>query len=84
MNLIGWNCRRLGNPRMVREVCDIARQKALKILFLRETKCSSSIVDQLKSKTNFFGISVNAIGRSGGLALLWAKDIDISILSFFH
>ncbi|XP_071933169.1 uncharacterized protein [Coffea arabica] len=45
---------------------------------------SSQVVERLKSKINFFGISVDADGRSGGLALLWAKNIDISILSFFH
>ncbi|XP_071933219.1 uncharacterized protein [Coffea arabica] len=84
MNIIRWNCRGLGNPRTVREVRNIARQKVSKILFLYKTKCRSSIVERLKSKINFFGISVDANGRSGGLAFLWAKDINVSILSFSH
>ncbi|XP_027086733.2 uncharacterized protein [Coffea arabica] len=48
----------------------------------RKTKCSSSFVEKLKQQFGWFGIGVDAQGTSGGLALLWKKDLDISLNRF--
>ena len=36
-------------------------------------------MDKLKTQFGWFGMGVDAKGFSGGLALLWKKDIDISL-----
>ncbi|KAK6156521.1 hypothetical protein DH2020_010769 [Rehmannia glutinosa] len=38
--------------------------------------------DKLKYVLGFFGVSVPPVGRSGGLALLWRQNIDVSLRGF--
>lgn len=54
------------------------------LLFLTETRCSFSYMEALKVKWNYHGVVVDKVGLSGGLALLWRKDVDISLMSFSH
>jgi hypothetical protein len=70
MNLLSWNCRGLGNPQAVRDLCQLTKEKKLTILFLMETKCHRNIM----------------VGRSGGLALLWndTKFVEIQNYSRRH
>ncbi|XP_027086694.1 uncharacterized protein [Coffea arabica] len=82
MNLLSWNCRGLNNSRTVRELRHIVRREKIDIVFLVETKCSSRAVDKLKVQFGWFGMGVDAKGLFGGLALLWRKDIDISLNRF--
>ncbi|KAK6134037.1 hypothetical protein DH2020_032216 [Rehmannia glutinosa] len=44
--------------------------------------CKSSVIDKIKQSLNFYGFSVDARGRSGGLALLWHKDTHVSLHNF--
>ncbi|KAL0289661.1 UNVERIFIED_CONTAM: hypothetical protein Sangu_2608000 [Sesamum angustifolium] len=52
------------------------------MVFLAETKCNSRKLELIKGTLNMFGLSVDAIGRSGGLALLWNKQVHVDLLSF--
>lgn len=52
------------------------------LVFLSETRCSVSYLESLKAKWNYHGIVVDKVGLSGGLALLWRKEVDARLLSF--
>lgn len=82
MNLLSWNCWGLGNHRTVQELYDLCRNKSPYLVFLCETKCNQHAIERIKTKLNLFGFSVPARGRSGGLAMLWKKDIDVSLRAF--
>lgn len=87
MKLIGWNCRGLGQPRTVRALQDLVRTEKPSILGLIETKLGSKDWDYLRIKLGFsYCFVVNNCGRSGGLALLWNPETDVTVISYskFH
>ncbi|XVF87929.1 hypothetical protein PTKIN_Ptkin19aG0008200 [Pterospermum kingtungense] len=46
-----------------------------------------SKLENLKRRCNMYGLmAVDAIGRSGGLAMMWKEDIDLKLMSYlkFH
>ena len=53
MNLLSWNCRGLGNPQAVRELCQLTREKKPTILFLMETKCHRNKMEFVHVKLGF-------------------------------
>ncbi|KAL0324537.1 UNVERIFIED_CONTAM: putative mitochondrial protein [Sesamum calycinum] len=82
MSLLVWNCQGLGNPVTVKGLRDLLRVNNPHLIFLAETKCSSSQIEVLKRRLNLFGCCVDSKGRSGGLALLWQKSIEVQLQSF--
>jgi exonuclease III len=77
MNLLSWNCRGLGNPQAVRDLCQVTKEKKPTILFLMETKCHRNKMESVRVKLGFDCLFVvDSVGRSGGLALLW-KDPEL-------
>jgi hypothetical protein len=84
MILINWNCRGLGNPKAVRNLRLLVKEKRPNFLFLIETKSSKNQMDQLRSILGFHGVFVvDTVGCTGGLALLWEEDCGLSISNFF-
>ncbi|XP_074270702.1 uncharacterized protein LOC141594592 [Silene latifolia] len=82
MNALSINCRGLGNPDAVCALRALVRKEAPAILFLCETKLCGRDMRKVKEKLDgYFGIEVDSVGRSGGLAMLWRKDVDCSFLS---
>ena len=82
MNPISWNCRGLGNPRSVRALQDLVRCYNSKVVFLMETKAKIRCMERIRNRLGFAnGLIVPCIGRSGGLALLWAREVDLEIES---
>ncbi|XP_057250759.1 uncharacterized protein LOC130591452 [Beta vulgaris subsp. vulgaris] len=82
MSILSLNCRGLGNPSAVGNLRDLLRREAPSLVFLSETKLSSGEFVRIISRLgDFYGLSVDSRGRSGGLALLWKKDINV-VLSF--
>ncbi|XP_059429161.1 uncharacterized protein LOC132162970 [Corylus avellana] len=76
MKLISRNCRGHGNPWIVRDLCQMVKDKRPSILFLMETKSRQQKMEGLRVKFEFDGVfMVDLVGKSGGLALLW-KDSD--------
>ena len=45
MNLLSWNCRGLGNPRIVRDLHHMVKEKKPTLVFLMETKVHDKNVD---------------------------------------
>ncbi|KAL0446010.1 UNVERIFIED_CONTAM: hypothetical protein Slati_1728900, partial [Sesamum latifolium] len=82
MNCFVWNCQGLGGPGTVRQLCEMIRTHNPSLVFLIETKSGKRRADSLKNRLNMYEIHVDAIGRSGGLLLLWNKDVRASLLSY--
>lgn len=79
MSCLLWNCRGLGFPLTVQVLRDMIC--LLNPELVAETRCTPGYVDSLKTQRNVFGLTVDIIGMSGGLALLWRKNVDVSLLS---
>nr|GMD95524.1 uncharacterized protein LOC109184723 [Ipomoea batatas] len=83
MSLISLNCRGLGNPATVQVLVDFVHKKRPLLLFLMETRANSNKMEIIKNKLGFEGLlTVDSIGLSGGLALLWMHGLDLSIESY--
>ncbi|KAL0302975.1 UNVERIFIED_CONTAM: hypothetical protein Sradi_6165600 [Sesamum radiatum] len=82
MSLLIWNCKGMGNPWTVKGLRDLLRDNNPHLVFLAETKCSTSQIENLKKQLNLFGFYVDSKGKSGDLALLWQKSVDVQLQSF--
>ena len=85
MRALGWNCQGLRNPRLVRSLCKLVQQWNPNFVFLSETKLKTKSMEKEKNKesasfTN--GLVIPSFGRSGGLALLWRKEITVEIQNY--
>ncbi|KAK4400699.1 putative ribonuclease H protein, partial [Sesamum angolense] len=52
------------------------------LVFLMETKCRSFGIERVKKRLNMHGLAVDSIGKGGGLALLWDKEVFVDLVSF--
>ncbi|XP_074375401.1 uncharacterized protein LOC141717203 [Apium graveolens] len=83
MSNLAWNCRGLGNPRVVQFLKDMVIPKKRQVIFLCETLCMKEKVEKVRHLIGFeSSFSVDVIGRSGGIALLWRNEEEVSIRSF--
>ncbi|KAL3813976.1 hypothetical protein ACJIZ3_015244 [Penstemon smallii] len=82
MSCLAWNCQGLGGFCKVRTLGNLIRDHSPQLIFLSETKLSDRKFERLKSLLGVHGVSVKARGRSGGLALLWPKDLTVVLQSF--
>lgn len=52
------------------------------IVFLFETKCAAAVIKRIQRRTGLeCGVWVDSIGKVGGLALIWSKEVDVSLRS---
>ena len=87
MNPLSWNCRGLGNPWAVKALHDLVWRWNPKIVFLMETKLKKNRMERIKNRIGFAnGLIVSNVGRSGGIALLWTREINMEVISYtrFH
>jgi hypothetical protein len=83
MSLLSWNCRGLGNPRTVHALCHLVKEKRTRFLFLMETKICKQRMQVIRNKLGFEGLlAVDPVGLSGGIALLWKEDCEVSIQNY--
>ncbi|KAK9675752.1 hypothetical protein RND81_11G028200 [Saponaria officinalis] len=76
MKLLNLNCRGLGNPDAVGGLCSLIRSEAPAMVFLYGTKLSRSEMKKTRSSFNGYdGYDVDSAGRSGGLSLIWRRDV---------
>ena len=78
-----WNCRGLENPLSVRVLRELVQRWKPKIVFLMETKMKKHRMEKEKFKIGLLnGLMVPSVGRSGGLAMLWSRDIKVEIQGY--
>ncbi|KAL0433823.1 UNVERIFIED_CONTAM: hypothetical protein Slati_2716600 [Sesamum latifolium] len=79
---VAWNCQGLGSPWTIRSLAELIRLHNPVLIFLSETKCKKRKCDILKERFNMFRVNVDSKGKSGGLILLWRKDMNVILHSF--
>ena len=83
MILISWNCRGLGNQRVVDVLSHLVREKAPKVLFSMETK---RIVEEMRWIQEDLPyrcmLAVPCTQCRGGLALLWKEEVNLHIQTY--
>ena len=87
MNSLCWNFRGLGNPQSIRALHDMVRHWDPRIVFLLEAKLRKRRMERVRDRLGFTnGLVVPSRGHSGGLALLWKREVNLNIKSFsnFH
>ena len=83
MNPLSWNYRGLANPQSIRALHDIVRRWNPKVVFLMETITKNRRMERIKNRIGLAnGLFVRCVGRKGGLAMLWARDINMEIKSY--
>lgn len=61
----------------------MAKEKSPMVIFLIETKCSKEKLEIIKNKLNFDNFfTIDSIGTSGGLSLLWKSNWRIELLNY--
>jgi hypothetical protein len=83
MTTLSWNCRGLGNPRTVQELCQLCKVKKPNLVFLWKLRYDKKKMEKIRSKLGFRNcFIVDCIGRSEGLALLWREDLEFEIQNY--
>ncbi|GLU10723.1 hypothetical protein SLE2022_275090 [Rubroshorea leprosula] len=83
MSILCWNCRGLGNPRAVRSLIELVGLKKPAVVFLCETLLDGRGMDRIRQRLRFHNcFTVDKIGRSGGLVMLWTSEVSLSLLSY--
>ncbi|XP_015940551.1 uncharacterized protein LOC107466087 [Arachis duranensis] len=83
MSVISWNCRGVAAPATTSEAQDLCRKFKPDILFLIETRAKEGRIMKLKKKLHFEKhFCIEPRGLSGGLCLLWNKNIDVDVYAW--
>lgn len=83
MSCISWNCRELGNPRTVRALYGLSKDRKPGFLFLVETISFANKIEELRVRFGFdYCFSVDRVSRSGGLAVLWKRSLQCEISGY--
>lgn len=81
MTTLSWNCQGLRLPWKVRFLTDLINQEN-PFFFLSETICKKDKMDRIRTKLGFEGmITVDPLGRSGGITLLWREKEQVTLIS---
>ena len=83
MIYLSWNCRGLGNPEAVRELCKLTKQEGPALLFVSETKIRARRVEILQQSLGFVGcFAVDSAGLSGGIGLFWSNEVKVELKNY--
>ena len=86
-HILSWNCRGLGSFPAVGALRRIVISEHPQLVFLQETKLKQAEMENVRQKCGMHGMIVVGCGgegrrRRGGLAILWKKEWDVTVLSF--
>lgn len=82
MSILSWNCRGTGSAETVRHLRGLRRKVFPDLIFLMETKQKSEYMLGLKKSLGYdHMLTVEPVGLSGGLAVLWKDSFHIDVIS---
>lgn len=82
MRIFSWNCRGLGQSQesTIQRLKEIRKIYFPEIMFLMETKQNRDMVVDLQVVLGYDNVLVvNPIGLSGGLALMWRREVVVEV-----
>lgn len=80
MNMLAWNYHGLGLDPTVGELRDLIWSYNPVVVFLYETKKKAMAMERLNWSLGFRqGVAVDCEGKSGGLALWWRDNLQVSV-----
>lgn len=83
MSFLNWNCRGLGNLRIVKALEKVVNKEDPKIVFLMEIKPSRDWMKEVKERCNVkHGLIVPSNGSRGGLAMLWKEGVTLDVQTY--
>lgn len=83
MYLLSWNCRGVGNLRIVRILRDLIKSLNPTFIFLSETLVEKTVIAKFCSKLGFADFFVvDRVGRGGGLAVLWKHNVECRVMNY--
>ncbi|KAL0368379.1 UNVERIFIED_CONTAM: hypothetical protein Scaly_1056800 [Sesamum calycinum] len=77
MRVLCWNCQGLGPAWTVLSLLELVHLHCPDLVFLSKTKYKTRRYESIKEKLTYNGVDTASIGKSGGLLMLWRKDIDV-------
>ena len=81
MSILSWNCRGAGSTETVRYLRKLRKMYFLDFLFLMETKQRFQYMMGVKKKLGYNNlVTMEPVGLSGGLAVLWKKSYKVNVL----
>lgn len=83
MSCLGWNCRGLGNSCTVRNLSYLIKDHNPKFIFLIETISFANKIEELRVRFSYEQcFSVDRMGRSGGLVVMFKSRVNCQIASY--
>jgi len=78
MSILCFNYRGFGEFQAVSNLRGLLRRLSPKVVFLSETKHSKvEMANAVQQLGDFIGIYVDALGKSGGLVLVWDSNVNV-------
>ena len=81
MRVLSWNCRGMGSKWTISYLKEIRHKHKPDFLFLAETKQNSEFVQNFQAHIGYDNlVTVDPVGKSGGLALFYNNDYQVKVL----
>lgn len=81
MRILSWNCQGVGNTPTVRHLREIRGLYFPEVIFLCETKNRRSYLENVVGHLGYYDLhTVEPVGKSNGLALIWKESVNIRII----
>lgn len=66
MKILSWNCRGLGNPRTIQDLCHLVEEKMPNVVILTKTKLRKANGEKIRWRLKFEGcLVIEPIGQKG-------------------
>jgi exonuclease III len=83
MSVISWNCRGIGSLSAIPDLKYLVRHFNPDVLFLSETLVKRNKIEAFRYLLGFDScVSVDCVGRSGGLALFWRNSSNCQLVNY--
>ena len=81
MNCLVWNCHRLRNLHIGKELGEIIRAKDPSVVFIAETLADEATLDMIQANLDFeHKWVVPRVGHGCGLALFWRSLVNLMVM----